>query len=363
MTTDTKRKTPPASKITNRIVTEKNIVTYSWCKTTQGICGHLFEAFELFYNLNEQNKPSILLIGDEIQSKRVLMALYFKYDIEVVNKYFDLIEYNRPKLITCAGDIIITDGIVPNAIIRTNSLHLILCAKEPNTSFMNQVQVATSTWIYHDQRLEHNLEKFIPFNKKHNIKYLNFIKQFDPDLYKKPKADKINKTKERIGFIYSTPNCRNFNILDRTDPDVQHILKIIREQKLTKLRMIIDFETLDSPFFEKMDIIGKFERLKEIYQSPETELILHHSSELPIMDLFDEFTHYIYTPTKRNWDCSSRLIVECKMYKKYIYFTKSTIDNIESNQGLKYRIEDLRVKNKLFGKNKILTDNINKSGK
>ena len=227
MTTDTKRKTPPASKITNRIVTEKNIVTYSWCKTTQGICGHLFEAFELFYNLNEQNKPSILLIGDEIQSKRVLMALYFKYNIEVVNKYFDLIEYNRPKLITCAGDIIITDGIVPNAIIRTNSLHLILCAKEPNTSFMNQVQVATSTWIYHDQRLEHNLEKFIPFNKKHNIKYLNFIKQFDPDLYKKHKENKA--AKERIGFIYSTPNCRNFNILDRTDPAVPKVIISLSE--------------------------------------------------------------------------------------------------------------------------------------
>ena len=55
-------------------------------------------------------------------------------------------------------------------------------------------------------------------------------------------------------------------------------------------------------------------------------------------NLFERFQTYIYTPTEHNFDCSSRLLVECKWYNKNVIFW---LKDEDWNKGLYVRVKDL----------------------
>ena len=63
---------------------------------------------------------------------------------------------------------------------------------------------------------------------------------------------------------------------------------------------------------------------------------------LPIIDFMEEFNHYVYTPIERKFDCSNRLLAECKHYNKIISLYNIDNDYLEQDLGLKYRLEDIK---------------------
>jgi len=61
--------------------------------------------------------------------------------------------------------------------------------------------------------------------------------------------------------------------------------------------------------------------------------------DLPILNIFEKFNKYVYTPVSRKFDCSPRFLVECKYFNKEIEFYN--IDYWKEDRGLYYRWKDI----------------------
>ena len=61
----------------------------------------------------------------------------------------------------------------------------------------------------------------------------------------------------------------------------------------------------------------------------------------PVNNLFSKFNTYIYTPTPKTFDCSPRLIAECKYYNKQVVYHNITAEYLKKDKGLNYRINDI----------------------
>jgi len=86
--------------------------------------------------------------------------------------------------------------------------------------------------------------------------------------------------------------------------------------------------------------------------------------QVPIENFQNNFDIYIYTPVIKEWDCSSRLIVECKFFGKEIKY----YDINYCDKALKYRKIDLNNLNNLDLEKddtivQIIDNIINKKGK
>ena len=62
---------------------------------------------------------------------------------------------------------------------------------------------------------------------------------------------------------------------------------------------------------------------------------------LPYFNLFENISSYYYTPIERKFDCSPRLLVECKFYDKDIIFDPEVLDYFENDLGLYWRWYDI----------------------
>jgi hypothetical protein len=68
------------------------------------------------------------------------------------------------------------------------------------------------------------------------------------------------------------------------------------------------------------------------------------------IDLYENFRTYIYTPIKRKFDCSNRMIAECKLLgKNVIYYLDENY--FEEDLGLKYRKLDIEKDDFTLNKN------------
>jgi len=61
--------------------------------------------------------------------------------------------------------------------------------------------------------------------------------------------------------------------------------------------------------------------------------------DLPILNIFEKFNKYVYTPVSRKFDCSPRFLVECRYFNKEIEFYN--IDYWKEDRGLYYRWRDI----------------------
>jgi hypothetical protein len=59
----------------------------------------------------------------------------------------------------------------------------------------------------------------------------------------------------------------------------------------------------------------------------------------PVEDLFNKFQLYVYTPVARKWDCSPRILAECKYYNKDVVY--HDIDYWDEDKGLYWRKWDI----------------------
>lgn len=253
------------------------LLTYSWCSKNHGICGHIFEVIDYYFVLKNHFKTKILIPEIINGFWDVIMDKYEFSEFELKDLKENII-FNQKPLFLSVNNIIFTDGSLTNI-------------KNIKMSYKKRFLFACG-------------DKSIQYNDDKNT----FILQ-DPRVYNKVKLNGIDY-KKKINFkiykktckqsesymMYGTENCR---LIDN---------EIIEKYKDKDLKIIAN-----EGFYD-------FKIIK-----------------LPLKNLFDQFGTYIYTPVPRKFDCSSRLIPECKFYNKKVIYE---IDYINEDLGLFYRVKD-----------------------
>lgn len=365
--TNHKARNPKFSKL--HIKAEDSvIITYSWSNTSHGICGHNFEAYELLKILKSKNLGSVkyLIPDDDRVAQNIKEALSSKY--ESFNEEKDNIINGKPVALT-AKTVILCDGCLPTkGIINANKLIMILCGNDPWWIKNIKTFTGDKLELWYDDRLGYPITKIVhemqQIRPDMNIKCLGkYKKTVNFGLYKsqpvnplKPLTQTINED-QIIFMAYVTGNCRDLYNADRkhNSDTLKEIKDIINNypnpSNKTKTLLMVGWNptyTLEEKMYYQQHKDQRiFEDRKRAsitamdfsdYFDIETTIV--PECDLPIDNIINEFDIYIYTPTERNWDCSSRLIPECKFFGKELILTPTTKRLLDENLGLKYRIID-----------------------
>lgn len=261
-------------------------LTYSWSSVNHGICGHTYEVIDYFYILKNHFKVGILLCEDTDWStfEKSIRSKYVFTEQEILEYKNNTVFLNRPRLLK-GNNILFTDGGVVNTrdvtLLFDNVIYFACGNKEVKNNTKN------NTWILQDDRV------YDPV--KHNG--INYKKKI---LFEKLKPVGISKD---AVLVYATKNCRNLDSYEELLQYGDSILAITNRENKPK------------------DVPGI------TFVMP------------PVVDLFEQFTTYVYTPITRKWDCSPRFIAECKYYGKQVVF--HNIDYWEEDRGLYWRNWDI----------------------
>ena len=332
------------------------IITYSWSNASHGICGHNFEAYELTKTLKTKNinggKITYLIPDNDDISNNIKDALKSKYQ-EYDSSF---IINGKPEVLT-AKTVILCDGCLPTkGIINAQTLVLILCGNDPWWIKNIKTFTGDKLEIWFDQRLEYPITQIVceihKIRPELQIKIRsNYIKTLAFNLYKTPP---LIKTNELRFMVYSTGNCRDIYKADykyKSD-SLKEIKDIINSyENVSKTLLILgwnpEYTIEEKIYFNSHKDQKIFEDRKRSSQTAcdlseyfDLDVTIVPECDLPIDNIFNEFDIYIYTPTERNWDCSSRLIPECKFFGKEVILTETTKSMINENLGLKVRIKD-----------------------
>jgi len=246
-----------------------------------GVCGHTYEIIDYFYVLSNHFKCCILLpekdIFDKFDSIIRLKYNFTENEISYILKH----TYSRSFHTKVLGNnILLTDGVIDYSINKHYVVKKMLL-------FSCQTKIP-----YKNNNIIYLADNRIYNNGVHYVKKILF------DKIKKPKLQSNNM------LIYATQDCRN---LDENYYD-------IIEQKYPNFNF-----TLLTNIENKPKTRSKFMWL-----------------DMPVDNIFEHFSTYLYTKTSTRFDCSPRFIAECK------YFSKKVIYDIDyEDLGLKTRIDDI----------------------
>ena len=277
------------------------ILTYSNYNQKMGICGHLFEVIDYWEILRNNFKVEIL-IGEDKSEDEINNALT-KYKDDIVDDIKSAIKFIRPRVYDAKNTILIfTDGnLDTNLIYNVKKIILFPCGKRDYT-YLETFKNKQNILIMHDTRLKYIIPESI--NSKHYVKKINFniLKSIDKQYFD--------------NFIYATSSCRiiNNSIINK------HLNKSKLENK--KLYVLINN---GSPLLDNKILDDDL-----VYEI------------LPVKDIFSRFSKFIYTGILRKWDCSNRLLAECKFYNiDTIIDEEINEDYLSEDLGLKYRMHDI----------------------
>ncbi|HLE09642.1 MAG: hypothetical protein A2504_07035 [Bdellovibrionales bacterium RIFOXYD12_FULL_39_22] len=264
-------------------------LSYSWSGNNQGICGHTFEVIDYYLLLKKYFRVGILL-AEDIDWPTFKQAITSKYDIsllELEEIQADTVFFNRPKLVT-GNNILFTDGGVTSLKNKTLLFDNIFHFSCGDLTIKNNK--SAKTFILQDERIYGRCLNSIDYKKK-----IYFSR------YKK-----IISAENNI-LLYGTKNCRNISL--------ELYYEILNQYH--------------GNFICLTNESNRFEGLPERFRF----------LKMPVDNLFEMFTTYIYTPIERKFDCSPRLIAECKFYGKNVIYHK--IDYWDEDRGLYYRKWDI----------------------
>lgn len=264
-------------------------ITYSWSNTNHGICGHTYEVIDYYFHLKKYMRVGILLAEDidwETFQKSVT-AKYIVSQDELEELKRNTVFCNRPNLVH-ANHILFTDGgaksLEKKHILCHKTFHFACGDKELQDNTKENV------YVLQDKRIYRDCLNSIDYKKKINFERL------------------IKPTKEEKAYLlYGTKNCRNipdqmyFDLLEKYDGDF--ICLTNKENRPTG--------------FDKR------------FKFP----------EMPVENLFEKFSTYIYTPVPRKFDCSPRMIAECHYFGKEVVY--HNIDYWDEDKGLYWRKWDI----------------------
>ena len=337
------------------------IVTYSWSTISHGICGHNFEAFELASHFIKNGAPVKYLIPDDARiADNIKDALSTKYidisNVPIVN--------GKPSFLI-GNVVVLCDGALPTkGIIHANTLIMILCGNEFWWAKNIKLFTGTNLELWYDSRLGYDIEELIKIMKhaKPELTIIckdSYVKKINFGLYKY-KLPEPDLTK-RTYLVYSTGNCR-----DLFKADTKYGSDSLKEIKDTiinthetipaynKKLIILGWNpnyTIDEKIFFNKHLDQKIFNDRRLACSYANDISEYFGIEvdvvpecnLPIDNILEEFDTYIYTPTEKNWDCSSRLILECNYFNKEVILTPTAKAMLPNNLGLLTRLQDAKI--------------------
>jgi hypothetical protein len=278
------------------------ILTYSNSNNKHGICGHLFEVIDYWEILRKFFTVEIL-ISEDIKETDLDIALT-KYKTELIPQIKEAIKFERPRSYNAKNSILIfTDGLLDTKLIyNVKNIILFPCGKK-DYSYLRNFASKDKVIIMPDNRLQYGIPPYL--TNLHYIKKINF------DILKIYNAQCIDN------FIYATNNCRLLS-----NNIIKNYLNITKKENRNLYILVNE----DSPL-----LLNKIEDENLIYEV------------LPIKDIFSRFAKFIYTGIPRKWDCSNRLLAECKFQYIDIWIDEE-INNeyLSSDLGLKYRLQDIK---------------------
>jgi len=262
-------------------------LSYTWSSNNHGICGHTFEVIDYYFVLKKYFKVGILLAEDIDWEtfKQSVCAKYSITELELDELQRDTVFKNRPNLIK-GRNILFTDGGVINnstiTLLFDNIFYFACGNKEIKDNTKKNVFILQDNRVYDTVKVNG-----IDYKKK-----ILFSKLL-------PITKSSNKA-----LVYATKNCRQVDNYEELLDYGLNLLVITNKEN------------------------------KPNVNNPRIELLTP-----PIINLFEKFSTYIYTPTPRKWDCSPRFIAECKYYNKEVIY--HNIDYYDVDLGLYWRKWDI----------------------
>ena len=285
------------------------ILTYSSHNNKHGICGHFFEVIDYYILLNKFFRVDILL-GEDINEEELKNALS-KYKPELIK---DLkITFLRPRLVQCQNSIvIITDGLIDKDVVyNVKKLILFPCGKKDYNLLGYSERTLNKTLFMMDERLNYKIP--IDSNRINYVKKINFNALIP--IIRKNMFNYMKRSLPNYVALYATSNCK----LISNDTIRKHLSRLDHSECLLIL-INEGSPLLDNPIIDK----------QVCYRV------------VPVNDLFNIISAYIYTPIERKWDCSPRMIAECKYFGiPVIYDDGIDEDYLEFDTGLMVRKWDI----------------------
>lgn len=275
-------------------------ISMTWPKSRErkhGICGHLFEIVDYYLLLKDRFNIGIL-IGEEIA---------YDYTDTILDKY-DLSETEISELLSktkfvdrpdvlIGNNILFVDGLLKNNFqkggvkLMFKNIFTFRCTHNSDHSGLHYKSVT----LLQDQRIyKDDNEIAIDYVKKINFSRLK----------------KLKDAPQNVALVYATSNCRML--------DLSTLIEIVNQYKFDKYVFVTNMN----------------------YELEHEKIEIHAP---PVMGLFNMFSTYIYTPTHKGFDCSSRLIAECAYYNKQVLYHNITDEYLQKDTGLKYRRQDVEA--------------------
>ena len=232
------------------------------------VCGHMFEMIDYYYAVKEYTKlkPCILL-SDGTTKQEFINAINQKYDNLTVD---DIIEHHAPKVII-AKNLLVVDGSprLKNADLLVENIFLFRCSE---SDFSYYTKTKSNIFLLQDFEIYGDV---VP-----DLMLVNYKKKI---LFSKYKP--LLEVSESAAMFYLTDLCREI------------------------------------PQIELESLIKKHGFEKNIVLTNNTKLYsLDNVHLVPIDNMWNKFSTYIYTRTPGHFDCSSRFILECEHYGKDVIY-------------------------------------------
>ena len=260
------------------------VLTTSW-ETKHGVSGHMFELIEYFMHLRfDKGINACILLADGTSWEDFRKALGEKYNLtmeEIADFHHHTVEKFQPKCLL-AKTVLFTDGSLRthNADIIADKIFLFRCAETDI--------VRDNVIVLQDNDVYDPLPNSIHYKKK-----ILFSK------YRK-----LDTSAPKSAMFYLTNNSR---------------LCAISRDKI--------YEIINKHNFENYIALTN----KDLHIHGLDSIIV------PVTNLWNLFSTYIYTDTALQFDCSPRFVAECEFYNKEVIYEIDYHD-----KGLATRLYDMK---------------------
>lgn len=233
-----------------------------------GVCGHLFEMIDYYYAIREYtNLIPCILLSDGTTLEEFHKSVKFKYENLTIE---NVVEHPYPKVIL-ANNILFVDGSprVRNAEIFAENIFLFRCSE---SDFSSLSRYKANKFLLQDFEIYDD--------KPDQLTVIDYKKKILFSKYKQ-----YSDTSNDTAMFYLTTACRAMSLEDLKESITRHNIE-------------------------------KYIILTNDTNSYGTDNVF----PVPLEDMWDKFSTYIYTSIPRKMDCSSRFILECLHYNKEIIF-------------------------------------------
>jgi hypothetical protein len=266
-----------------------------------GICGHLFEMIEYYWAIkNWTNLNPCILLSDGTTLEEFNKALENKYDDLVIE---NVIYHPFPKVLI-TKNLLIVDGSsrFDRTEIYSDNFFLLRC-HENEYDFYSKNK--SNCYLFQDFEIYEDIpDKITVIDYKKKILYNKF--------------KKIEGAVDDAAMFYLTDVSRFMS-----EDDVKHVIQ--------------KYQFPDNVIFTNKT---------ELYKSIKTY-------KVPVENMWNKFSKYVYTKLPGKRDCSSRFILECMHYGKEVIYDIDYFD-----KSLEVRKKD-GVTNTSLGKGDLLVEYLN----